>query len=52
MRGRRERTMKEILEDMDLDRAILDRFNAERHPAVSVDGGSPWEYDLFNEEEE
>lgn len=42
MKERRERELKEILEDQDLDRAIRDRFNTERHPEVSVDGEYGW----------
>ena len=42
MKERRERGLAEILEDRDLDFAIRDRFNSERHPEESVDGDSRW----------
>lgn len=50
VKERRERTLKEILEEQDLDLAIRDRFNTERHPEVSVDGDDPWDLDPFKEE--
>lgn len=52
MKERRERTLKEILEDVDLDFAIRDRFKAERHPTRSVDGDDPWAFDPFEETDE
>lgn len=42
MKERRERALKEILEDRDTDFAIRDRFKSERHPERSVDGDYPW----------
>lgn len=35
-----------------LDYVIAERFRAERHPAVSVDGDDPWDQDLFAEDED
>lgn len=51
MKERRERTMGDLREDLELDAAIQERFKMERHPEKSVDGYSEWEYDLFAEEE-
>lgn len=51
MKERRERTMRELLEDDQLDYAIRERFKMERHPEQSVDGDDPWARDLFDEEE-
>lgn len=38
--------------ESDLDRLIAERFRAERYPEVSVDGGSPWDRDPFEEDDE
>lgn len=43
--------MKEMLEDMDLDFAIQDRFKEERHPTRTVDGDDEWDRDLFDEDD-
>lgn len=50
MKERRERTLKELVADMELDQAIAERFRMERCPEVSVDGDDRWELDLFDEE--
>lgn len=52
MKERREQTMAEILEYMELDYAVRERFKMERHPEETVDGDNPWERDLFREEYE
>lgn len=51
MKERRERTMRELLEDEEIDHAIRERFKMERHPEESVDGDDRWARDLFDEEE-
>lgn len=35
-----------------LDWAIRDRFNAERHPQISVDGEDWWDIDRVEEEDD
>lgn len=42
MKERRERTLREVTEDIELDYAIRDRFKTERHPERSVDGDYPY----------
>lgn len=51
MKERRERTMRELREDLELDAAVLARFKMERHPETSVDGDDRWDRDLFEEDE-
>lgn len=51
MKERRERTMRELMDDLELDAAIRERFKMERHPEESVDGDDPWARDMFDEEE-
>lgn len=51
MKERRERTMREMLEDQSLDAAIQERFKLEREGQDTVDGDDRWEFDLFAEEE-
>lgn len=46
---RYQRTMKEILADLDLDDVIEVRFRMERRPERTVDGDDPWDRDLFEE---
>ena len=48
MKERRGMTMKEMLQDMDLDQAIRERFKMERRGEESVDGDDRWEMDLFD----
>lgn len=52
MKVRRERPRAEAMEAYELDLAIRERFNAERHPEQSVDGDDPWDLDPFAEEGE
>jgi hypothetical protein len=42
MKERRERTLDELREDLELDQAITERFKMERHPQRSVDGEYPY----------
>lgn len=51
MKERREMTMKEMLQVMDLDQAIRERFKMERRGEESVDGDDRWDCDLFEEAE-
>lgn len=51
MKRRRDRTMREIIEDEDTDRAIRERFHMERHPEQSVDGDDRWARDPFDDPE-
>jgi hypothetical protein len=52
MKERRERTMREMLEDQSLDAAIKERFRLERQGADTVDGIDRWDgLDLFAEGE-
>lgn len=51
MKERRDRTMRDMLEEMELEIAIRERFKYERHPEASVDGENPWDRQLFAEDE-
>lgn len=55
MKERRERVMGDFVTDAateydPLDAVIRERFNAERHPELSVDGTDRWNLDLFEED--
>lgn len=50
MKERRQRTVREMMQDQKLDDAIRERFKLERQGADSVDGDDRWELDLFDEE--
>lgn len=50
MKERRERTMAELLWELEPERAIQERFTMERRPEPSVDGDNEWERDLFEGE--
>lgn len=50
MKERRERTMREILDENDVDWAIRNRFKAERQPAKTVDGDEVDLYDTPDDE--
>lgn len=53
MKERYQRTVREMLEEAELDWAIADRFKEERHPTRTVDGDDEWDrYDLFAEGED
>ncbi len=43
--------MRELVEDLELDTAIRERFKMERHPERFVDGDNPWDLDPFGEYE-
>jgi hypothetical protein len=47
VKERRQRTTKDMLQDMELEAAITERFKAERHPEATVDGDDRWEMDLY-----
>lgn len=49
MKGSEERKLLRELEG--LDKAIQERFKAERRPNVTVDGENPWDLDPFEEDE-
>lgn len=52
MKERRDRSLREILDDRDMDFAIRDRFKSERHPEKSVDGDDEYALPGMWDEEE
>lgn len=55
MKERREREMGDFKSDAateidSVDYVIAERFRAERHPELSVDGDDRWDYDPFEED--